>query len=108
MINMNIFLDIMFNFPHSNMSRLLTVMIPLTKEFSDHLITWGSYADRFAARSRCPWQIDEEFSKVTIIGDITPLPVEHKRGDQASGTMGMLTMPYKCWGLVFEALKTPA
>jgi hypothetical protein len=76
-------------------------MIPFTKEFSDHLITWGSYADRFAARSQCLWQINEEFSKATIIGDITSLPVEHKREDQASETMGMLTMPYKCWSSGF-------
>lgn len=73
-------------------------MTPWTKPFSDHLIQWGTYSDRFAARDLCPWKIHNDFEKLTIIGDTTLLPVIKKKGDKATGETGMLTLPYKTWG----------
>jgi hypothetical protein len=87
-----------FNVAHSNMNRLIEKVVAWTVPFSNHIIKWGSYQDRYAARQRCPWEIPEELSRATIIGDTTPLAVIHRRGDVPTGNMGMLTLPYKSWG----------
>jgi hypothetical protein len=59
--------EIICDYNHSNVNRVLEKMIPLLRYFSEVEVKWSSYEERLERQRYFPSKIPEELKNVTLI-----------------------------------------
>jgi len=90
-------LEIICDYSHSNINRILEKTIPLLEYFSEFEVKWSSYEELLERHKYFPSKIPEELNNVTLIVDSAPLPIQHRRSDTNDGPKDVWDGAHKMW-----------
>jgi hypothetical protein len=93
------FVESITKYPHNNIQHLLESFIAALPSFVSTVIKWGSFEERYAARTHFRGILPKEFQETTLIGDATDIPMWWTNTDVTSGENGIWSAKCKCAGI---------